>query len=109
MENTLTNNENGQLYIVTRAHNLDYISSTVYLTQATSESEAIINCMEYEDLGIDGEEKYAAELARLRSLSLYELEQDDRDNGNVWEAQIFTMPTVNRNTPVVQIAKLDTD
>ncbi len=108
MKNTPTN-EDIRLYIVTRAHNLDYISSTVYLTQAKSSNEAIINCMEYEDLGMDDEEEYATELVRLRSLSLYELEQDDRDKGNVWSANVFTMPTINSDTPVVQIAKLNTD
>jgi len=82
-----------QLYIVTRAHNQDYISATAYLTEAEDRQGAIINCMQYEDLGIDEEEKYEAELIRLRALSLYELEQDDCHNGNVWAAQLFEMPT----------------
>lgn len=35
----------GHLYIVTKAHNLDYISSTCYLTRANSGSDAIRNCL----------------------------------------------------------------
>jgi len=101
--------ENIETYIVIKAHNQDYISSTVYMTKAESPNEAIINCMEYNDLGIDDEEKYDAELTRLRSLSLYELEQDDRDNGNVWSARIFVLPNFSDNNFVVEIAELDTD
>lgn len=108
-----------QVYIVTRAHNLDYISATAYLTMADSPHEAIINCMESDGsldvfLADDSEAEredqpgYAAELARLRSLSEYELEQDDRDNGNVWGAEVFHLPDLQPGD-VVQIARLDTD
>lgn len=93
-----------RLYIVTRAHNLDYISATAYLTLATSESEAIIYCMGYKgDLYGDADEE-----ARLRSLSLDDLEQSDRDNGNVWHAELFTMPELKPGD-VKRIAELDTD
>lgn len=98
-----------KLYIVTRAHNLDYISATAYITKAISESDAIINAMEYEDLGIDVEDENDAELVRLRSLSLDELEDDDRHNGNAWHAELFKPPTDLKPGGVVQIARLNTD
>lgn len=96
-----------KLYIVTRVHNQDYIAGTVYLALAQSENEAIIKTMVFRG-AVD--EDNEAELARLRSLSLDELEQDDRnDGGNVWSAEPFTMPTLNGDQDVAQIAELDTD
>jgi hypothetical protein len=82
MEKRIVCNEKRKFSIVIQAHNVDYISSTAYLTQASSRKETIINCMEYEDLGID-EGKYVVELTRLHSLLLHDLEQDDRKDGNV--------------------------
>jgi hypothetical protein len=108
-----------QLYIVTRAHNQDYISATAYLAKAISEQEAIIASMRYEgDLdgflsdAIEEDENdpiLQAEFTRLRSLSIHELEQDDRDNGNAWHAELFKPPTDLKTGDVVEIAKLDTD
>src|SRR5437879_7735873 len=84
-----------QLYVVTRAHNQDYVSATAYLVKAASKSEAIVAAMRYEgDLdGFEDDPILQAEIIRLLSLSLYELEQDDRNNGNVWHADLFKPPT----------------
>ena len=103
-------NSEQALYIVIRVHSHEYISSNVYLTRAKNETEAIISCMEFEDLGIDDEAEYNAELERLRSLPLEQLERAERDTlWNVWSARRFVLPSINENNPIKIIAALDTD
>lgn len=101
-----------QTFIVTLNHNQDYVSSTVFLTRATSHAEAVIQCMDYdrEGFGFDEDEKqeYQDKLNELRGLDWNELTQYYRDGGDVWDAEVFTMPALD-GTQVVQIAKLDSD
>jgi hypothetical protein len=101
--------QNETLYIVTQAHHLDYISSTVYLTRAQSPNEAIVNCMGYESPLAEEEEEEEAERARLLALSLHDLEQSERESGTVWHAEKFLLPSFTEDCKVIQIAKLDTD
>jgi len=101
-------------YIVTEVHTLDYISGTVYLTDARSEKQAIINCLEYSgDIYPDDDDstevKYEDWLKRMNNMSLNDLEQHDRENGNVWHAELFKVPELTEEQPVVRIAMLDTD
>lgn len=99
-----------QEYIVTRVHTLDYISGTVYKTKARSEKQAIINCLEYHGDAYDkDEETYEEWLKRMNNMSTSDLEQHDRENGNVWHAELFIDKQLTEDQPVVRIAELDTD
>lgn len=113
------------LWSVTCQHSLDYQASDTYLTRADNETEAIINAMRsagdldhalsddpLEDTDDEAFEKnpgIVEELARLRALSIHELEQDRRDCcGDIWSAEEFEMPEIG-NGEAVLIASLSSD
>ena len=90
-----------QTFIVTRTHDLDYRSSTVYLTLAENTEEAIIACRIYEQ----GEE----EIEEAAISNGGDFSEDDRESGDYWEAQPFTLPTLSKMGDVEQIAYASSD
>jgi hypothetical protein len=130
-KNTESTNFEPRIFIVTKAHNLDYVSAEAMLVMGVDMKETFIRVIisEHErwfdaipdpqdyDNGtasrsyqydMEAYEEFVTELANLRAMSMDEIEQHDRDNGNVWDIDEFEMPDLSDGS-IVQICKLDSD